>query len=231
MRTWPTSGSCARDKHNALDGEMFLALRDAADRLREETGVRAVVISGDGPSFCSGLDLASFGAGGPLSGDDLLGRPDGEVANLAQSVSYHWQLVPAPVIAAIHGACFGGGLQIALGADIRFATPDARLSVMEMKWGLIPDMGIIGRAAAARPDRRREGADLHRPGRRRARGGRARPRHARRRRPARRRERAGDGDRGQVAGRDPRREAALQRDAGTARRPTASCSRPSCRRR
>jgi enoyl-CoA hydratase/carnithine racemase len=130
------------DKHNALDGEMFLALRDAADRLREERGVRAVVISGDGPSFCSGLDLASFGAGGPLTGDDLLGRPDGEVANLAQAVSYHWQLVPAPVIAAIHGACFGGGLQIALGADIRFAAPDARLSVMEVRWGLVPDMGI-----------------------------------------------------------------------------------------
>jgi enoyl-CoA hydratase/carnithine racemase len=129
------------DKHNALDGEMFLALRDAAARLRDEGGVRVVVLSGEGPSFCSGLDIAGF-ASGPLDGDDLMRRPEGEVANLAQVVSYGWQRVPVPVIAAIHGACFGGGLQIALGADIRVAAPDARLSVMEIKWGLIPDMGI-----------------------------------------------------------------------------------------
>jgi enoyl-CoA hydratase/carnithine racemase len=130
------------DKHNALDGAMFLALRDAAGRLRDEHGVRAVVLSGEGPSFCSGLDVASFMGDGPLTGDDLLGRADGEIANLAQAVSYDWQRVPVPVIASVHGNCFGGGLQIALGADIRVAARDARLSVMEVKWGLIPDMGI-----------------------------------------------------------------------------------------
>jgi enoyl-CoA hydratase/carnithine racemase len=129
------------DKHNALDGEMFLAIRDAALRMRDEPGVRAVVLSGDGPSFCSGLDVAGM-ATGPLDANALLDRDDGEVANLAQAVSYYWQQVPVPVIAALHGACFGGGLQIALGTDIRIAAPDARLSVMEIRWGLVPDMAI-----------------------------------------------------------------------------------------
>jgi enoyl-CoA hydratase/carnithine racemase len=129
------------DKHNALDGPMFLAIAAAAERLRSEPGVRAVVLHGEGPSFCSGLDVASF-MSGPISTEDLLARSNGEVANLAQRVAYDWSLVPVPVIAAIHGACFGGGLQIALGADLRIAAPDARLSVMEIKWGLIPDMGI-----------------------------------------------------------------------------------------
>lgn len=129
------------DKHNALDGHMFTALIGAAERLAGERGVRAVVLSGDGPSFCSGLDIASF-MSGPLSTDDLLVRDDGNLANFAQRASCDWGKVPVPVIAAIHGACFGGGLQIALGADIRIAAPDARLSVMEIRWGLIPDMGI-----------------------------------------------------------------------------------------
>lgn len=129
------------DKHNALDGAMFLALTGAAERLRTEPGVRAVVLCGEGPSFCSGLDVASF-MSGPVSTEDLLARDDGRIANLAQRASVDWADVPVPVIAAIHGACFGGGLQIALGADIRIAAPDAQLSVMEIRWGLIPDMGI-----------------------------------------------------------------------------------------
>lgn len=128
-------------KHNALDGAMFLAIADAAARLRGEPGVRAVVLRGEGPSFCSGLDVASFMTG-PMSAGDLIARDDGAIANLAQRVAYDWRLVPVPVIAAIHGACFGGGLQIALGADIRIAAPDARLSVMEIRWGLVPDMAI-----------------------------------------------------------------------------------------
>ena len=68
-----------------------------------------------------------------------------------------------PVIAAVHGVAYGGGLQIALGADLRIVAPDARLSVMEVKWGLIPDMSATPDAAPAGPDRRRDGADLHRP--------------------------------------------------------------------
>jgi enoyl-CoA hydratase/carnithine racemase len=128
------------DKHNALDAAMFEGIVGAVEQVGATPGVRAVVLHGDGPSFCSGLDVASF-MGGPVSIDALLAR-DGGRANLAQRVCTDWIDLPVPVIAAIHGNCFGGGLQIALGADIRIAAPDARLSVMEAKWGLVPDMGI-----------------------------------------------------------------------------------------
>jgi len=129
------------DKHNALDQAMFEGLMNAAEQLAGDTSVRAVVLHGEGKSFCSGLDIASFmsGEGGT---DVLLARDGDRLANFAQRVTYDWSLVPAPVIAAIHGNCFGGGLQIALGADIRIAAPDAKLSIMEIKWGLVPDMGI-----------------------------------------------------------------------------------------
>lgn len=129
------------EKHNALDQAMFEGLINAAEQLAGDTSVRAVVLHGNGKSFCSGLDVASFMSGQGGTGV-LLTHAEGRIANLAQSVSYDWSLVPAPVIAAIHGNCFGGGLQIALGADIRIAAPDARLSIMEIKWGLVPDMGI-----------------------------------------------------------------------------------------
>ncbi len=129
------------DKHNALDQAMFESLMNAAAQLAGDTAVRAVVLHGEGKSFCSGLDVASFMSGRGGTGV-LLERDADRVANFAQRVTYDWSLVPAPVIAAIHGNCFGGGLQIALGADIRIAAPDAKLSIMEVRWGLVPDMGI-----------------------------------------------------------------------------------------
>ena len=129
------------DKHNALDRAMFEGLMNAAEQLAKDTTVRAVVLHGDGKSFCSGLDIASFMSGQGGTGV-LLERESDRQANFAQRVAYDWSLVPAPVIAAIHGNCFGGGLQIALGTDIRIAAPDAKLSIMEIKWGLVPDMGI-----------------------------------------------------------------------------------------
>jgi enoyl-CoA hydratase/carnithine racemase len=122
------------DKHNALDVAMFDAILAAAQRLTTEPGVRAVVLCGAGPSFCSGLDVVSIMKSDPAH--------PGEVPNWFQRASHVWLDLPVPVIAALHGNVFGGGLQIALGADIRIATPEARLSVMEIKWGLIPDMGI-----------------------------------------------------------------------------------------
>jgi enoyl-CoA hydratase/carnithine racemase len=133
------------DKHNALDIPMFDGILAAAEQVRGTRGVRAVVLYGEGPSFCSGLDVASVmsaqqgldGDNGGGSGNELRNVP-----NKFQRVAYDWVTLPVPVIAAIHGNCLGGGLQIALGADIRFATPDSRLSVMEGKWGLIPDMSI-----------------------------------------------------------------------------------------
>ena len=129
------------DKHNALDAAMFEGIIAAVEQLASTPGVRAVVLHGEGPSFCSGLDIASF-MSGPISTLDLLTRDEGRPANLAQRVAYDWTQLPVPVIAAIHGVCFGGGLQIALGADIRIAAPDAKLSVMEIRWGLVPDMAI-----------------------------------------------------------------------------------------
>jgi enoyl-CoA hydratase/carnithine racemase len=130
------------DKHNALDLPMFEAIIEAAALVSEEPGVRAVVLHGSGPSFCSGLDVMSIASssGNGLSG--LTSPLEGEVPNQFQRAAYDWIRVPVPVIAAVHGTCFGGGLQIALACDVRFATPDARLSVMEIKWGLIPDMSI-----------------------------------------------------------------------------------------
>ena len=131
------------EKHNALDLPMFEAIIAAASQVSRESGVRAVVLHGDGPSFCSGLDVMSVasssenGLGGltdPLSKE--------EAPNWFQRAAYDWIRVPVPVICAVHGNCLGGGLQIALAADIRFARPDAKLSVMEGKWGLIPDMSI-----------------------------------------------------------------------------------------
>jgi enoyl-CoA hydratase/carnithine racemase len=129
------------DKHNALDRAMFEAIIATAEQLAGEPGVRAVVLHGDGPSFCSGLDLASLVS--TEQGLDAIVAPlRGETPNWFQRAAHDWLTLPVPVIAALHGACFGGGLQIALAADIRVAAPDTRLSVMEIKWGLIPDMSI-----------------------------------------------------------------------------------------
>jgi enoyl-CoA hydratase/carnithine racemase len=124
------------DKLNALDPAMFYALAAAGDRIIADNSVRAVVLSGEGRGFCAGLDFKSFASGG----SDLLSPVDGSVANRAQRAAWVWQEVQVPVIAALHGVAFGGGLQIALGADLRYAAFDAELSVMEIRWGLVPDM-------------------------------------------------------------------------------------------
>jgi enoyl-CoA hydratase/carnithine racemase len=132
------------DKMNALDPAMFQGIIAAGEELATMKGVRAVVLSGEGRSFCAGLDMASMAGGGAnASGGGmtkLTDRTHGN-ANTFQQVAMLWRKLPMPVIAAVHGVCFGGGLQIASGADIRVVAPDARLAVMEMKWGLIPDMG------------------------------------------------------------------------------------------
>jgi enoyl-CoA hydratase/carnithine racemase len=127
------------DKHNALDLPMFEAITAVIAELNVAAGVRAVVLYGAGKSFCSGLDFGAVAAGGLEALSDPLNQ---EPPNYFQRVAYGWIQVPVPVIAAIHGNCLGGGLQIALGADIRIATPDAKLSVLEGKWGLIPDMAV-----------------------------------------------------------------------------------------
>ena len=130
------------DKLNALDGAMFQALVETGVELARDRGLRAAVLSGEGRAFCAGLDFASFMgmAGSERPARSLVERDPTSVANYAQRAAYVWTELPVPVIAAVHGVAYGGGLQIALGADIRFVTPDAQLSVMEIKWGLIPDM-------------------------------------------------------------------------------------------
>ena len=129
------------EKLNALDPPMFEGLIAAGKALAADPSVRAVVLSGEGRAFCAGLDFASFMAlAGSQPGRNPLEREEGSVANFAQRAAYVWMELPVPVIAAVHGVAFGGGLQIALAADIRFVAPDAQLSVMEIKWGLIPDM-------------------------------------------------------------------------------------------
>jgi enoyl-CoA hydratase/carnithine racemase len=128
------------DKRNALDRPMFHALVEAGRRLREDNSVRVVVLSGNGLAFCAGLDFDAFRA---MVGGGHLPAPvadTGPAKALGQQAAHVWTQLPVPVIAAVHGVAFGGGLQIALGADIRVVAPDARLSVMEIKWGLVPDM-------------------------------------------------------------------------------------------
>ncbi|RXH19999.1 crotonase/enoyl-CoA hydratase family protein [Bradyrhizobium guangzhouense] len=135
------------DKMNALDQAMFEALVAATERLSKEKGVRVAVLSGDGRAFCAGLDMGRFaamkekGGNGIPGGEnrDLTKRTHGQ-ANFPQQAVWGWRQLPVPVIAAVHGVAFGGGFQLSLGADMRFLSPDARMSVMEIKWGLVPDM-------------------------------------------------------------------------------------------
>ncbi len=130
------------DKLNALDIRMFEALGDAADQIASDRSVRAVVLRGDGDNFCTGIDLGVFGDS-KLDFSEALKTPvSPSPANVFQRAAYAWRELPVPVICAIQGVCFGGGLQIALGADIRYASPDAKLSIMEARWGIIPDMGL-----------------------------------------------------------------------------------------
>ncbi len=130
------------DKLNALDLDMFRALDETARRLRDNPTVRAVVLHGAGDNFCAGIDLEMLQEGGEDVMRALLAPVDGGPATLAQQAAFAWRRLPVPVICALKGTAFGGGLQIALGADIRYAAPDTKLSIMESRWGLIPDMAI-----------------------------------------------------------------------------------------
>src|SRR5258708_5255448 len=135
------------DKMNALDAAMFDALVATSERLAHEKGVRAVVLSGEGRSFCAGLDMGRFAAMKEKGGNGVAGGEDRDLtrrthglANFPQQAVWGWRQLPVPVIAAIQGVAFGGGFQLALGADMRFLSPDARMSIMEIKSGLVPDM-------------------------------------------------------------------------------------------
>lgn len=148
------------DKRNALDGAMFQGLAEMGERLKTEPGVRAVVLSGEGSSFCAGLDFSSFQM---MAGNDLAAAAsdeatpgamkEGRITHLGQQVCWVWQEIPVPVIAAVHGHALGGGIQIALGADIRIVHPDTQMSVREVHWGLVPDMtGTLMLSSLVRAD-------------------------------------------------------------------------------
>ena len=133
------------EKLNALDQAMFDGLVAAGDEIAADPSIRAVVLSGEGRAFCAGLDLGSFQAmaaadRGSGVTSRLGDRSSGRVTNHGQQAAYTWAELPVPVIAAVHGVALGGGLQVALGADLRVVAPDAQLSVLEIRWGLIPDM-------------------------------------------------------------------------------------------
>ncbi|MEO8364531.1 MAG: crotonase/enoyl-CoA hydratase family protein [Ilumatobacteraceae bacterium] len=154
------------DKRNALDNDMFNALASVGEQLKTMNDVRAIVLSGEGASFCAGLDFGSFqvmasskatpettatiNTSPRLNAGDIT---DGRITHMAQQVCWVWQEIPVPVIAAIHGHALGGGLQIALGTDIRIVHPDTQLSIREVHWGLIPDMtGTLMLSRLVRPD-------------------------------------------------------------------------------
>lgn len=129
------------DKYNAVDAGMFEGIAAAADEIAGNREVRAVVLSAEGDNFCAGLDMSLFQGG--LDFADALGTPvSPSPANIFQRPGYAWRELPVPVICAIKGICYGAGFQIAMGADIRYAAADAKLSIMEIKWGLIPDMSL-----------------------------------------------------------------------------------------
>lgn len=130
------------EKLNALDDAMIDALIAMGSHLRDLSGLRAVVLSGEGRGFCAGLDLAAMAGLVAKGAPALVERSHGR-ANRFQQIAVQWRDLPVPVITAIHGVCLGGGLQIAAGADIRVCAPEARLAVMEMKWGIVPDMGLF----------------------------------------------------------------------------------------
>ncbi|KJZ13601.1 hypothetical protein TW85_12930 [Marinomonas sp. S3726] len=129
------------DKLNAVDMNMIYGLIEAAAKIKQQKNIRAVVIAGNGPSFCSGLDIPSIMAQ-PDNIPKLLTTEEGYDANLAQRCALDWHDLNIPVIAALQGHVYGAGLQIAMAADIRIAQKDTLMSIMEIKWGLIPDMSL-----------------------------------------------------------------------------------------
>jgi enoyl-CoA hydratase/carnithine racemase len=146
------------EKHNAVDLEMFEAIIETATKLANDDTLRAIVLTGEGEHFCAGIDVSVFqGAGIGAVGHGRMEPGEFCPANFFQRAAYVWREMPVPVIAAIRGVAFGAGLQIALGADIRYAAADAKFSVMEIKWGLMPDMAISATAHAVVPvDRLKE---------------------------------------------------------------------------
>ena len=145
------------DKHNAVDMRMFDELAEAGQRLAAERSVRAVVLTGAGENFCAGIDVSIFSEPGDAIDPASMAPQAGSDANRFQRAAYTWRELPVPVVCAIRGVAFGAGAQIALGADLRYAAPDAKLSIMEIRWGLMPDLALsVTARGLVREDRLRE---------------------------------------------------------------------------
>ena len=138
------------EKMNALDDAMFAGIIEAGEQVSADPSVRCVVISGEGRAFCAGLDMGNFAkmasgerGGNPADSGGGEGRLEKRThgdANGPQKAVWIWRECPVPVIAAVHGVALGGGFQVCLGADIRIVHPETKMSVLEIKWGLVPDM-------------------------------------------------------------------------------------------
>lgn len=137
------------DKMNALDADMMDALIEAGERIKADDSIRVVVISAEGKAFCAGLDMGNFakmaegGSAGVTEGGgrQLLAERTHGLANRPQQVAYTWRDIKVPVLAAAQGFALGGGFQVFMGADMRYAAPGTKFSIMESRWGLVPDMG------------------------------------------------------------------------------------------
>lgn len=128
------------EKMNALDGAQLDAILGVAEAVQNDANIRAVVLAGEGRAFCAGIDVGALAAGVSAGKFESLVPRTHNITNRWQQIVWQWREMQVPVIAAVHGVAFGGGLQIMMGADIRIVAPDTKLSIMEMKWGLIPDM-------------------------------------------------------------------------------------------
>ena len=140
------------DKHNGLDERMMRAIISAARTIRKDRSIRCAILKGNGPSFCAGLDFG-YVAKNPRMVPKFFAKLPWTKDNTFQRVAHIWRDLPIPVIAVVHGNCFGGGMQIILACDYRIAEPDATLSILEAKWGLIPDMsGMVTLSRLTRVD-------------------------------------------------------------------------------
>ncbi|MCW8864291.1 MAG: crotonase/enoyl-CoA hydratase family protein, partial [Colwellia sp.] len=140
------------DKHNGLDEAMIVQLVQTAKQIKKDRTIRCVILQGQGTSFCSGLDFSYVAKHPSMIARFFLKLP-WRKDNMFQRVAHVWRDLPIPVIAVVHGNCFGAGMQIILACDYRIATPEANLSILEMKWGLIPDMsGMVTLSRLTRVD-------------------------------------------------------------------------------
>jgi len=140
------------ESHNGVDEDMIVQLINTAKRIKKDRSIRCVILQGNGASFCAGLDFNSVSKRPSVIPRFFIKLP-WRKDNMFQRVALVWRDLPVPVIAVVHGNCFGAGMQIILAADYRIATPDANLSILEMKWGLIPDMsGMVTISRLTRVD-------------------------------------------------------------------------------